>query len=165
MLLPAQFWPQHLPLRVIQMFCLLNGRIPSDCQPNTHIFQAPDLHAIIRIRGWHVTNSTLLTCGGNLADAGKAVLHSFLGCRIQKIMSSKSSWRSCKPLLCLIVLSNGGCTGTPSQRPNKLYDVRWAPVESWFDSILGDTEQDRLWKQGYGFNNPNAERIRKERPK
>jgi len=102
---------------------------------------------------------------GNLADAGKAVLHSFLGCRIQKIMSSKSSWRSCKPLLCLIVLSNGGCTGTPSQRPSKLYDVRWAPVESWFDSILGDTEQDRLWKQGYGFNNPNAERIRKERPK
>ena len=41
MLLPARFWPQHLPLRVIQMFCLLNERIPSDCQPNTRIISTP----------------------------------------------------------------------------------------------------------------------------
>ena len=100
-----------------------------------------------------------------IEDAGKAVLHSFLRCCIQRIMMRKSSLRSWKPLLCLMVLSTGGCTGTPSQRPNKLYDVRWAPMESWFDSIFGNDEQDRLWKQGYGFNNPNAERIRQERPK
>jgi hypothetical protein len=73
--------------------------------------------------------------------------------------------RTWQLLLYVLVFPAAGCSLTPSQKPNKLYDVRWHPVESWFESILGDDEQDRLWKQGYGFNNPNADRIRQERKK
>jgi hypothetical protein len=32
------------------------------------------------------------------------------------------------------------------------------------DNSTDDIDMDRLWREGYGFNNPNAERIRQGLP-
>lgn len=59
-----------------------------------------------------------------------------------------------KPLSCLLIVVCFAFTGCRGIRPNY----------SLFDN---DREEhtDELWRQGYGFNNPNVERIKNgERP-
>ena len=68
-------------------------------------------------------------------------------------------------LLYLLASLLAGCTITKSTIPNKRYDIKWhvgeSLVETALDSVFdSDDELDRLWEEGYGFNNPNADRNR-----
>ena len=43
--------------------------------------------------------------------------------------------------------------------------VSTALIRGWFENLFHEeTEIDRLWQQGYGYNNPNPDRIKKGQP-
>lgn len=70
-------------------------------------------------------------------------------------------------VLCGLLLPSLGCTisRTPGGRPT----IKWHIAQTIWDSIFHPKQEkpdknreqiDQLWRQGYGFNNPNPERIR-----
>jgi hypothetical protein len=61
-----------------------------------------------------------------------------------------------------------------SERPGRLFDVKWHVCESLFNIEVDDSDEDderfqdiknkldQSWNEGYGFNNPNAKGYRKQ---
>ena len=78
------------------------------------------------------------------------------------LMKSRSASAIAKSLSLLLLVATAGCTLVPSKDPKRRFDVEWHPVDWVFDSLFANSEQDRLRSEGYGYNNPEAERIRKE---
>ena len=70
-------------------------------------------------------------------------------------------------LMCGLCLALVGCRLT--RGPDGGTQVEWRIVETLWNAVFDrddapDTEIDRLYRQGYGFNNPNVERIRNDLP-
>jgi hypothetical protein len=73
-------------------------------------------------------------------------------------------------LLLLLGLTGLGVGCSTTRSADGRLQFHWKLTEFWSfcfqeaEPEKHDSEIDRLWRQGYGFNNPNAERIRKNQP-